>query len=93
VVRVALTDLQKFWDSEKEVLESAFSAGVVVASIRFVSSLICAANQKPEYNRDIRVGRYEDLRSLCRLKMEGVSRIFGGGSVVKKRLRSSLSGR
>ena len=48
-------DLQKFLDSAKDALESAFSAGVLVASIRFVSSLICAANQKPEYYRDIKV--------------------------------------
>jgi hypothetical protein len=49
----ACIDFQKLWDVAKEALESAMSAGLVVAAIRLVSALICAANREPAYYVEI----------------------------------------
>jgi hypothetical protein len=42
-------DFQKLWDAAKEAIESAYSAGLVIAGIRLISGLICAGNREPEY--------------------------------------------
>jgi hypothetical protein len=48
-VSSAYIDFQKLWDAAKDALESAISGDLVVASIRLVSALICAANREPAY--------------------------------------------
>ena len=53
----ACIDFQKLWDVAKEALESAISAGLVVASIRLVSALICAANREPAYYVEIELAK------------------------------------
>jgi hypothetical protein len=50
-------DFAKLWDAAKEAFESAFSVGLIFASIRFISGLICAANREPEYYVNIQVAK------------------------------------
>jgi hypothetical protein len=54
----AYIDFQKLWDAAKDALESAISGGLVVASIRLVSALICAANRDPAYYEEIELAKF-----------------------------------
>jgi hypothetical protein len=56
-VSSAYIDFQKLWDAAKDALESAISGGLVVASIRLVSALICAANREPAYYEEIELAK------------------------------------
>jgi hypothetical protein len=51
-------DLANLWETAREAIESAFSAGLVFALIRFVSSLISLTNREPAYYENIQIAKF-----------------------------------